>query len=1095
MGHDHVDLKWILYSDWPTYKVMRDGVKIAEFDTATTFYRDMGVLQEHTYAYQMCAAKPGYPDHCGGTQQATVGEIQGQIWEDVSWRADHFEIRDSVAVTGGATLDMGAGARVTRHPAIPSVMIADQVLGLGGTVQAGGARLEGVSLYLWHHSSSFRNSTLAQYSTLWLFGANEQQVTGNTFQTSTLAIVGSGPGVLHTLTDNSFYNSKVRAGDSPTYPTANVLIYGNRFYDGSQVTMMGESEGVVEDNRFWDSGVDLMPPHPVTVRWNQFCGAPPGGVAIWLQASSPATVEENVVDGQGAALAEGKTGIMVRGLWPEWGLIVQQVSIRRNVVTGWSKGILLLGDLDAAVSDNTLSGNAAGIWADSSDASYLYDPAAAIHGNCISGNGCTDNAWCSGLTTEQRASDVLDASGNYWGHASGPTYAAHPDGQGDKIVEIGGAGGLVDYSGWLPGHECGVIDLGIAGVEVVQVVQELNNSVPLVAGKPTVVRVYVDSLWGTMNTPVELRGYRDGAPLGSLAGVATASPATDWDALRSEPGLTFQLPEQWLNGAVSFTVEVNPQHTIQEMTHDNNEWRKELAFAANSPLTINYLPIKYGPGGTPARLPDKQAILQKQGLLEQILPYHGLGMRLLPPLPVDRNMQALPEFLRLVLALLEIRGGLDRGLPRSVVGPLVAAFPDGSIPWLLGGGGVAPGDASEIPLTAGLALDLCIPKADWPCGDPYSKAFWPYPDAAIQEYGYDHIANQIVPRSHYDLVSLCAPRWISPYHYGQVFVSDWGQWPPPPAQAAPILDQTCLLVSGLVHTDGMVAFSPFWQISSAYPPDNYPPDGFEYCLELRDAADAVLADHCFHAEWLGLAPEGEADAALFVAGLPLDPNAARVVLRKGAADLGQVAASAHAPVVTLTAPNGGESLGGSVLVQWTAQDADPGDELTYNLWYSHDNGATWLPVAAGLTGTTSLDLDLSWVAGGASARMRVEASDGFYTAGDDSDGTFSVPDKAPWAAISLPQAGSVVTPPLTLQGMAYDLEAGELEGLALAWASDLDGHLGTGSTLRDVELSPGEHLLTLTATDSQGLAASDAVTVTVGAVVPEIYLPLVLRNS
>lgn len=1080
-GQDHVDLKWTHYSDWPTYKVMRDGIKVAEFGTSTTFYRDAGVLQGQTYTYQICAAKEGYPDHCSiQLTQVTVGEIGGRIWEDVDWQSDHYEITNDVVVTGGVTLDIGSEAWVTGDGHCRD----DE----GGTIQVGGARLEGVSFYFEDSESSLQNSTLTSGSSLHLVDWHGPRIKGNTFQTSTLSIDHSGLGE-HVIVDNSFYASSIHAGEQ-----SRVHVYGeNRFYDGAEIMMTGESEGVIEDNQFWDSGIHLSTSRPLTVRYNRFRGAGAGGSAVWISASSPATVEGNTLDGEGARLSDFHTGIFVRGLWPEGGLTMQLVTIQDNAISGWSMGIELLGDLEAEVSGNTITSNEAGIWVDSVDGSYVFDPVADIHGNCIAGNGCTNNVSCGGLTTIGRVSDPLNAMGNYWGHASGPTHPDNPSGQGDEIDERGGTAGLVDYSGWLQSHECTINDLSVGGVEVVQVVQELNNSVPLVAGKPTVVRVYADSFLDTMSAPVELNAYRDGTLLGSLNGVTTASPITDWDAVRSEPDLTFQLPEQWLSGEVSFTVKVNPQHTIKETTYDNNEWSKELAFASKYPLNVNYLPIKYGPEGSPAQLPDEQTILQKHGLLEQILPYYGLGMRILPPFPVNTTMQVYPEFLRLFLALFEIRSSLDRGLPRSVVGPLLATFPDGSITLLIGGGGVAPGDASKIPLAAGLALNLRIPKADRPCGDPDSDAFWPYPDATIQEYGYDHAMDQVVPPSHYDLVSLCTPRWISPYHYGEVFVSDWGQWPPP-TQAAPTVDQTYLLVSGLVYTDSTAAFSPFWQITSAYPPDNYPADGFEYCLELRDAGDAVLADHCFNAEWSGLAPGGEADAAPFVAGLPLDPNAAKVVLRQGSTILGQVTASAHAPTVTLDTPNGGESPGDHIVVQWTAQDVDPGDELTYDLWYSHDDGATWLPVAAGLTGTTSYDLDLSWVPGGTNARMRVEVSDGFHTASDDSDGTFSVPEKAPWVLISHPQAGTTVVPPLTLRGMVYDLEEGELEGAALVWTSDLDGQLGTGATLPDVTLSPGVHVLTLTAIDGQGLEASDAVTVTVEAVAHEIYLPLVQRQ-
>lgn len=80
---------------------------------------------------------------------------------------------------------------------------------------------------------------------------------------------------------------------------------------------------------------------------------------------------------------------------------------------------------------------------------------------------------------------------------------------------------------------------------------------------------------------------------------------------------------------------------------------------------------------------------------------------------------------------------------------------------------------------------------------------------------------------------------------------------------------------------------------------------------------------------------------------------------------------------------------------------------------------------------------------------------------------------------------------LWLQGYAYDLEDGALAETALRWSSSRDGDLGTGSQVL-VSLSPGEHLITFTATDSDGNAATATVRVYVG---HRVYLPLVLRNQ
>jgi hypothetical protein len=96
-----------------------------------------------------------------------------------------------------------------------------------------------------------------------------------------------------------------------------------------------------------------------------------------------------------------------------------------------------------------------------------------------------------------------------------------------------------------------------------------------------------------------------------------------------------------------------------------------------------------------------------------------------------------------------------------------------------------------------------------------------------------------------------------------------------------------------------------------------------------------------------------------------------------------------------------------------------------------------------------------------------------------------------------PEAGSVVSPALTLSGYGYDAEDGDLGDDAMAWTSDRDGPLGKGRLLRVAGLSAGTHRLVLAVTDSHGQTASSSVTIHVGAqssVTRKVYLPLVVRQ-
>ena len=93
----------------------------------------------------------------------------------------------------------------------------------------------------------------------------------------------------------------------------------------------------------------------------------------------------------------------------------------------------------------------------------------------------------------------------------------------------------------------------------------------------------------------------------------------------------------------------------------------------------------------------------------------------------------------------------------------------------------------------------------------------------------------------------------------------------------------------------------------------------------------------------------------------------------------------------------------------------------------------------------------------------------------------AVPNAAPTAAISAPTAGTVTSSGLTLDfaGTGSDDEDGPLTGASLSWSSSIDGDLGTGETLSRSDLSLGDHVVTLTATDSEGSTATADVSITV----------------
>ena len=57
---------------------------------------------------------------------------------------------------------------------------------------------------------------------------------------------------------------------------------------------------------------------------------------------------------------------------------------------------------------------------------------------------------------------------------------------------------------------------------------------------------------------------------------------------------------------------------------------------------------------------------------------------------------------------------------------------------------------------------------------------------------------------------------------------------------------------------------------------------------------------------------------------------------------------------------------------------------------------------------------------------------------------------------------------------ANDPEDGALSGDSLVWTSTIDGQFGTGTSFEKV-ISPGQHEITLTASDSEGAKGSETI--------------------
>lgn len=95
------------------------------------------------------------------------------------------------------------------------------------------------------------------------------------------------------------------------------------------------------------------------------------------------------------------------------------------------------------------------------------------------------------------------------------------------------------------------------------------------------------------------------------------------------------------------------------------------------------------------------------------------------------------------------------------------------------------------------------------------------------------------------------------------------------------------------------------------------------------------------------------------------------------------------PVVEVISPNGGEALNGTVTISWSSDDYD-GDNMTYSIAFSPNNGASWTNIVSNLEATT-YGWDTRTGPNSEQCLIRITAQDSKgNVASDDSDGVFIV---------------------------------------------------------------------------------------------------------
>jgi len=281
-------------------------------------------------------------------------------------------------------------------------------------------------------------------------------------------------------------------------------------------------------------------------------------------------------------------------------------------------------------------------------------------------------------------------------------------------------------------------------------------------------------------------------------------------------------------------------------------------------------------------------------------------------------------------------------------------------------------------------------------------------------------------------------------------------------------DPEVLYLSGIIFNNDTTVLNDWYHVQNGEVDLPLGQTG-NYSVVFLDNNDSVVGQTGFNAS-LSEGFDG-ANFAAFVFGAEYPSETRRIRIIHDGVIIADRVVSANSPSVTMTCPNGGETIAEGLAydVSWTAYDSD-GDDIHYTLEYSVDGGVNWLLLATDLNQTHFI-WNTSLLEPTAECLVKVIATDGVNTAEDTSDGNFTVDPNAPVINVVSPQnkiyfSNSVpvtlkMIEELSLSGIWYSIDnipnatIREIDNIIVAdgshqiifYANDTAGNIGSSGAI------------------------------------------------
>ncbi|MCR4341422.1 MAG: hypothetical protein NUW01_16215 [Gemmatimonadaceae bacterium] len=425
-----------------------------------------------------------------------------------------------------------------------------------------------------------------------------------------------------------------------------------------------------------------------------------------------------------------------------------------------------------------------------------------------------------------------------------------------------------------------VLNLTIDGVYLTQSTQTYQGSVPLIAGRAGLIRVFVKASRANSAAPaVRVRLYRNG---GLVQTYTIEAPSSAAPTTVNEGSLTSSwnvaVPANVMQTGLSILADVDPSGTVPEGTRSDNSFPVSGAPAAldvrtASTFKVTLVPVIQAGNGLQGDVTEAN----KNGYVEfarRIYPVSTYDVAVRTPYTYNGVLAADygPTWVSLLVQIDALRK--VEGPDRHFYGVIKPDYTQGGTGFGYIGLPAAIGVDWASPRDPGSTLRAITAAHEWghnfgrlhiACGEPANPdPLYPHDPLSIGAYGYDATVGALLPLSFVDLMTYCTPRWISDYTYKAVINFRAAQAADASTSAGP---RRSLLVWGQI-TPGGIVLEPSFEIDAR---PSLPTRAGPYRISATDAAGREIFGFSFAGNEIDHAPNHR----LFAFVVPLPAGQAR----------------------------------------------------------------------------------------------------------------------------------------------------------------------------------------------------------------------------